>query len=190
MDIFQTIGAILAVLLLLFQLISRVPRIRRAFGQFIPWLKDLHRNFKEWWYWRANKPKCRVVSNSPLYIKAIDDYNYALEAEVTIEFISRDEYSINFITSWFYMEIKNNERGPAPGIYKLENETRGDVSTLPNTHKSLRMDFTFKGKTHGKKPSLPNNPKCMVIMPGVRHPVFHKVRGLKTDSYQLQVEWL
>jgi len=86
MDKFQTVGAVLAIVLLFFQLFDRIPAIHRFTLNSIRLPKRVWKMFSQWWYWKQHSPLYSITKFSSFRISKSDG---SAEIEVTMSCRSR-----------------------------------------------------------------------------------------------------
>lgn len=119
MDTFQTIGAILALLLLIFQVFDRVPQLRRLFLSSVYLLKGRWRIFKEWRWWRQYRPSYEIVKIGELKISE-NNRAYSMELPIDIRYTSRDSrHDTKMDTTSVYLDVLNTGKGRDKKPYRL-----------------------------------------------------------------------
>jgi len=119
MDTLQTIGAIVAFLLLLFQVFERVPRIRRFFVDSVHVVGKVRKMFREWRWWNKYCPRCEIVEHGDLKIEKIDS-GYYMELPVDVRYTSRDSrHATRMDITTVLLDVMSTGKGRDDEPYRL-----------------------------------------------------------------------
>ena len=188
MNTFQTAGAVLATILLIFQLFDRIPPLRRFCLGFASTPKRWWKLVNEWRYWRSHHPICAVLPIGSLKIsKADSPYDYVLDIELEIECQGRDEYPTSVNKIW--MEIESEKHNEP---FRLFNLDHSELPILPpiDGDSSVKFKCKLRGYARGRKPQIKTSPKCVMILADVKLQRVSKARMVKSGIFEVDTNWL
>ena len=183
LDTFQTVGAIIAVILVIFQILDRFRGIIRFFSNLRWSLKRRWIMLREWLYWQKHSPLCHLVSVEPLTITKVEEYDYSIETMLSIELENRDDYAVH-ISGEIQLVIDNEEKGLAKRWYELYPKKHFDLPNIPPSDKIAVCDYEVRGFVRGHKPALKSSPECLVMVTQVKLQLLSKAQTIKSNSFR------
>jgi hypothetical protein len=182
MDTFQTIGAILAVILTTLEIIERFAHIRRAFTWVSGWIKAVWHMFKDCLIWRKYHPTCEIVAGCATVTGC------HIELPIRIKYTSKDkEYDAYFQCENITVDMSSaDERVKEPYRLHATNEQRDRTLTA---NKPLELEFTLT-RDSDVPPKLYPKAQCKIANIGiVRLHGMSKAKKLDIEQFVVQVRF-
>ncbi len=187
MDGFQTAGAILAILLLVFQLVDRIPAARRFATNLKRRIKEVGQVFKDWRLWRTYHPTYEVIADHAVVTRDYrrQDYRH-IELPIKIKYTSRDDrFDSKIKCECILIDMYHcGKRDKTP--YRLYASSEYHDVILPPNDSVVRE---FVARRNLEAPAeLNSTTECRVISVGsVRIHGVSKARELKSKKFNVEI---
>lgn len=188
-DLFQTIGAGLAIAYSLIWLILHfrevTDTVRSSLRSLYIWLRARPTMIREWWWWRKYQPSWEVISGGGIKVTPKPQGEYHISVRIPIRFTSRDDRFRTRITHTFLchlLEIKHGGTKREGEPYRLSGDTEPpQFVLLPRQHKDTIYQFS---KTVRAKPLLGKIARCRLKQGASVY-----LEGINTDRFLRSRNW-
>ena len=186
MDRFQTVGAILAFLLLFWQIAEKIPSIVRSGISFQKSIKGVCSMVRDWLRWNMYHPVITITNVGKLIVTQ-NKGKYDMEAMIALKFHSQDDRYDTAIDYSMFLDIYHMGHGRESTPIRLCNVTNRELWRLGRKEeKELWVRFSQTGLE--AEPLLRPTTLARVLVNSVQVKGLRE-RSIRTTKFTVSVIW-